>query len=97
MVDWREQFEDLRQRRPEVARRVGRRLLRDLQKKKLVDLEALDELAMALSMGGKKALDPNGINSSCEMARPRVSVTPNSGISNPAARSFFTGQTMKGR
>jgi hypothetical protein len=58
-TDFREQFEDLRQRRPELAARVCRRLLRDLQKKGLVDLEALDELAAALKMGGRQAHDPN--------------------------------------
>jgi hypothetical protein len=59
MVEWRQQFDDLRQRRPGLAARVCRRLLRDLQKKKLVDLDALDELAAALNAGGKKAHDPN--------------------------------------
>ncbi len=59
-VDWRQQFEKLRQRRPEVANRVCRRLLRDLQRKGLVDLEALGELAAALNSGGAtRALDPN--------------------------------------
>mgnify|MGYP000048892885 CR=1 FL=1 len=43
MVEWRHQFDDLRQRRPEAAARVCRRLLMDLQKKRLVDLDALDE------------------------------------------------------
>ena len=60
MVDWRQQFEEVRQRRPEVANRVCRRLLRDLQHKGLVDLEALDELDAALKTGGaRRALDPN--------------------------------------
>jgi hypothetical protein len=59
MVEWRQQFDDLRQRRPELAARVCRRLLRDLQKKKLVDLDALDELAAALQAGGRRAHDPN--------------------------------------
>jgi hypothetical protein len=59
MVEWRQQFDDLRQRRPELAARVCRRLLRDLQKKKLVDLDALDELAAALKAGGRRAYDPN--------------------------------------
>jgi hypothetical protein len=59
-VDWRQQFEEVRQRRPELANRVCRRLLRDLQHKGLVDLGALDELAAALKKGGaKRALDPN--------------------------------------
>jgi hypothetical protein len=59
MVEWRQQFDDLRQRRPELAARVCRRLLRDLQKKGHVDLDALDELAAALQSGGRRALDPN--------------------------------------
>jgi hypothetical protein len=59
MVEWRQQFDELRQRRPGLAARVCRRLLRDLQKKKLVDLDALDELAAALKAGNKKAHDPN--------------------------------------
>jgi len=59
MVEWRQQFDDLRQRRPELAARVCRRLLRDLQKKKLVDLDALDELAAALQAGGRRVHDPN--------------------------------------
>jgi len=59
MVEWRQQFEDLRQRRPELAARVCRRLLRDLQKKGHVDLEALDMLAAALKAGTRQAHDPN--------------------------------------
>ncbi len=59
MVEWRQQFDDLRLRRPELAARVCRRLLRDLQKKGHVDLEALDDLATALKTGGKQAYDPN--------------------------------------
>jgi hypothetical protein len=60
VVDWREQFEDLKQRRPELADRVCRRLLMDLQRQGLVDLDALDELAAALKLGGSRpAHDPN--------------------------------------
>jgi hypothetical protein len=59
MVEWRQQFDDLRQRRPELAARVCRRLLRDLQKKGHVDLDALDELAAALKSGGRRPHDPN--------------------------------------
>ena len=58
-LEWRQHLDDLRQRRPELAARVYRRLLRDLQKKKLVDLDALDELAAALQTGGRQAHDPN--------------------------------------
>jgi hypothetical protein len=59
MVEWRQQFDDLRRRRPELAARVCRRLLRDLQKKGHVDLDALDQLAAALQRGGRRAHDPN--------------------------------------
>ena len=59
MVEWRQQFDNLRQRRPELAARVCRRLLRDLQKKGHVDLDALDELAAALQSGGRWRHDPN--------------------------------------
>jgi len=60
MVDWRQQFEELRQRRPELADRVCRRLLMDLQREGLVDLDALDDLATALKLGGPRpAHDPN--------------------------------------
>ena len=58
-LEWRQHFDDLRERRPELAARVYRRLLRDLQKKKLVDLDALDELAAALQTGGRQVHDPN--------------------------------------
>jgi hypothetical protein len=59
MSDWRQQFGDIRKRRPGMAARICRRLLRDLQKKGHVDLEALDQLAAALNAGGKKTHDPN--------------------------------------
>jgi len=60
MEEWRQQFDDLRQRRPDLAERVCRRLLMDLQRRGLVDLEALDELASALKLGGaRRAHDPN--------------------------------------
>ncbi len=60
MEEWRQQFDDLRQRRPDLAERVCRRLLMDLQRRGLVDLEALDELATALKLGGaRRAHDPN--------------------------------------
>jgi hypothetical protein len=60
MVDWRQQFEQLRKRRPELADRVCRRLLMDLQREGLVDLDALDDLAAALKLGGPRpAHDPN--------------------------------------
>ncbi len=60
MTEWRQQFDDLKQRRPEVADRVCRRLLMDLQRRGLVDLEALDDLAAALKLGSaRRAHDPN--------------------------------------
>ena len=59
-AEWRQQFEDLKQRRPELADRACRRLLMDLQRRGLVDLEALDDLAAALKLGGsRRAHDPN--------------------------------------
>ena len=60
MEEWRQQFDDLRKRRPDLAERVCRRLLMDLQRRGLVDLEALDELATALKLGSaRRAHDPN--------------------------------------
>ena len=60
MTEWRQQFDDLKQRRPELADRACRRLLMDLQRRGLVDLEALDDLAAALKLGGsRRAFDPN--------------------------------------
>jgi pyruvate,water dikinase len=60
MTEWRQQFDDLKQRRPDVADRVCRRLLMDLQRRGLVDLEALDDLAAALKLGSaRRAHDPN--------------------------------------
>ena len=59
-VDWRQQFENLRRRRPDLADRVCRRLLMDLQRQGLVDLDALDDLAVALKLGGSRPdHDPN--------------------------------------
>lgn len=59
MVEWRKKFHALQQRRPDLAARVCRRLLRDLQKMGHVDFEALDELAAALKTGGGQRHDPN--------------------------------------
>jgi hypothetical protein len=59
MVEWRQKFDGFREHRPELAARVCRRLLRELQKKGHVDLDALDELAAALQSGGRWAHDPN--------------------------------------
>jgi len=59
MVEWRRQFDELQQRRPELAGRVCRRLLRDLQKEGVVDLDALGELEAALKTGNSRGHDPN--------------------------------------
>jgi len=60
MAEWRQQFDDLKRRRPELADRACRRLLMDLQRRGLVDLEALDDLAAALKLGGsRRTFDPN--------------------------------------
>jgi pyruvate,water dikinase len=59
MVEWRQKFDGFREHRPELAARVCRRLLRELQRKGLVDLDALDELAAALQSGGRWSHDPN--------------------------------------
>ena len=61
VADWRQQFEDLQHRKPELAERVCRRLLLDMQHQGLVDLDELDnEIAVALRLVGKRtALDPN--------------------------------------
>ncbi|MFV2072717.1 MAG: PEP/pyruvate-binding domain-containing protein [Thermoanaerobaculales bacterium] len=61
VAEWRQQFDDLRQRRPELAERVCRRLLMDLQRRGLVDFDAVDdEITHALKLGGARpVLDPN--------------------------------------
>lgn len=58
---WREQFKDLQARRPELAERVCRKLLVDMQRLGLVDFDALDhELAVALRLvGSRHHADPN--------------------------------------
>ena len=60
-VLWRERFDDLRQRRPGLAQRVCRRLLFDMQRRGLIDLDDIDEeIAVALKLSGSPArLDPN--------------------------------------
>jgi len=54
-------FADLRQRRPDLAERVCRKLLVDMQRQGLVDFDALDhELAVALRLvGTRRHADPN--------------------------------------
>jgi hypothetical protein len=60
-ADWRQQFEDLRNRKPELAERVCRRLLVELQHQGLVNFEELDnEIAVSLRLAGtRSSLDPN--------------------------------------
>jgi hypothetical protein len=61
VADWRQTFEDLRLRRPDLAERVCRRLLLDMQRQGLIDLDTLDEqIAMALKLvAAPRDLDPN--------------------------------------
>jgi hypothetical protein len=61
LADWRQTFEDLRGRRPDLAERVCRRLLLDMQRQGLIDLDTLDEqIAMALKLvASPRDLDPN--------------------------------------
>jgi hypothetical protein len=55
-ADWREQFEDLQNRKPELAERVCRRLLVEMQRQGLVDFEELDnEIAVALRLVGNRS------------------------------------------
>ena len=58
---WRERFDELRQQRPGLAQRVCRRLLLDMQRKGLIDLDDIDEeIAVALNLSSSPArLDPN--------------------------------------
>ena len=58
---WREQFDDLQKRRPELADRVCRKLLVDMQRLGLIDFDAIDhELAVALRLvGSRNNEDPN--------------------------------------
>ncbi len=59
--DWRQQFNDLQRRRPELAERVCRRLLVEMQHLGLLDFEELDnELAVGLRLVGLRGdVDPN--------------------------------------
>jgi hypothetical protein len=60
-ADWRRRFDDLRQRRRGLAQRVCRRLLLDMQRRGLIDLDGIDEeIAVALKLSGSPArFDPN--------------------------------------
>lgn len=59
--EWRERFEDLKRRRPDLADRVCRKLIKDLQSRGVLDVEALDEdVAAALKVAGRRlTFDPN--------------------------------------
>ena len=58
---WREQFQDLKERRPDLAERVCRKLLVDMQRQGLVNFDALDnEVASVLRLSGaRRGADPN--------------------------------------
>ncbi|MCP4900452.1 MAG: pyruvate, phosphate dikinase [bacterium] len=58
---WREQFNNLKDRRPDLAERVCRKLLVDMQRQGLVDFDELDaELTVALRLvGSREHVDPN--------------------------------------
>jgi len=60
--EWRDKFDDLKRRRPDLAERVCRKLLVDMQRQGMVDFNALDnELAVALRLVGSRHHhgDPN--------------------------------------
>ncbi len=61
MLDWRQQLQDLQQRRPDLAHRVCRKILLDLQRRGLVDLDTLDDqIAAVLEVAAsRRTLDPN--------------------------------------
>ena len=48
VADWRQQLADLQQRRPDLAERVCRRILVDLQRRGLVDFDTLDDQAVTI-------------------------------------------------
>ncbi len=58
---WRQQFEDLKQRRPDLAERACRRLLVDMHRQGFIDIDDLDdEVAATLRLGKKRNHDdPN--------------------------------------
>jgi hypothetical protein len=64
--NWRSLLEDLRQRRPELAKRACRRLLTDMQRRGMIGFDDIDQkLALQLQHNGfsstlaSKATDPN--------------------------------------
>ena len=58
---WRQQFDELKSRRPDLAERVCRNLLVDLHRRGLLDMDSLDDdLAMLLRLGvTRRREDPN--------------------------------------
>ncbi len=58
---WRLQFQDLRGRRPDLAEKVCRKLLVDMQRQGLVDFDSLDdEVTQVLHLSGeRRGSDPN--------------------------------------
>ena len=58
---WRIQFQDLRDRRPDLAEKVCRKLLVDMQRQGLVDFDSLDdEVTQVLHLSGeRRGSDPN--------------------------------------
>ena len=61
---WREHFRDLEQRRPDLAEKVCRKLLVDMQRQDLIDFDSLDdEVTKALHLSGeRRCSDPNRPN-----------------------------------
>jgi hypothetical protein len=56
--EWRRHFDGLQRRRPELAERVCRRLLVEMQRQGLLDFEELDnEIAVALRLVGSRSAD----------------------------------------
>ena len=68
-IPWRRQFEELRKRKPDVAEKVCRKLLVDMQRQGLVDFDSLDDEVTALLhlTGDRRGLDPN---------RPKPKISP---------------------
>ncbi len=66
---WRQHFKDLRERRPDLAEKVCRQLLVDMQRQGLVDFDNLDdEVTSMLHLSGeRRGFDPN---------RPKPKIAP---------------------
>jgi hypothetical protein len=66
---WRQHFRDLRERRPDLAEKVCRQLLVDMQRQGLVDFDNLDdEVTSMLHLSGeRRGFDPN---------RPKPKIAP---------------------